>query len=197
MTGFETTANDLSAYMLLSLRFLLSPKHTPKIEMHTVRPYAHWFSHQRTNTSLFRPISFPDVLPRQSSIFRVVEGDFLKLSRPSSGGYDYIITLFFIDTSLDVLSTLSKIHSLLRPGGLWINLGPLLWTSGSQAKLEFSLEEVMSAVEEVGFEILGTESDSDKMKRRTVECEYTSDREAMMRWVYRSEFWVARKVGRS
>lgn len=183
--------------MLLSLRFLLSPKHTPKVKMHTLRPYAHWFSHQRTNASLFRTISFPDVLPRQSSTFRVVEGDFLKLFPPSSGGYDYILTLFFIDTSLDVLSTLSKIHSLLRSGGVWINLGPLLWTSGSQAKLEFSLEEVLDAVRGVGFEVLGTEEEvqeSSKMARRTVECEYTADREAMMRWVYRAEFWVAKKI---
>ncbi len=80
---------------------------------------------------------------------------------------------------------------------MWINLGPLLWTSGSQAKLEFSLEEVLDAVRGVGFEVLGTEEEvqeSSKMARRTVECEYTTDREAMMRWVYRAEFWVAKKI---
>jgi len=28
---------------------------------------------------------------------------------------------------------------------------------------------------------------------KMVECEYTSDPEAMMRWIYRAAFWIARK----
>ena len=101
------------------------------------------------------------------------------------------MTLFFIDTALDVISTLKKIHSLLRPGGLWVNLGPLLWPGGAQAKIELSLEEVMSVIEEVGFQVL---ADSPQLTRKTVECEYTADKDAMMTWIYKAEFWVARKV---
>ena len=185
--------------MLLSLRFLLSPKHTYRVNQHTVRPYAHWFSHQRSNASLFRVVPFPDVLPQHSPTFRIVQENFMSLSSPRSSrdsnsselGYDYIVTLFFIDTALDVISTLKKIYTLLRPGGLWVNLGPLLWTGGAQAKLELSLEEVMSVVEEVGFQLL---TDPPRLTRRTVECEYTGDRDAMMTWIYKAEFWVARKV---
>ena len=185
--------------MLLSLRFLLSQKYTYRVNQHTVRPYAHWFSHQRSNASLFRVVAFPDVLPRHSSTFRIVQGNFMSLSSPKSFrdpnsselGYDYIVTLFFIDTSLEVISTLKKIHDLLRPGGVWINLGPLLWTGGAKAKLELSLEEVMSVVEEVGFQVL---TDSPQLTRKTVECEYTADKDAMMAWIYKAEFWVARKV---
>jgi len=191
--------------MTLALRFILSPKTTGTVNEHTLRPYAHWFSHQKSNTSLFRAIKFPDVVPRFSEKFHLIEEDFLKLASPTTTlqplswmkhigrreGYDYIVTLFFIDTSLDVLATISHIHKLLRPGGTWINLGPLLWTGGGQTKLELSLEEVLEAAEEIGFVI--DKSETGTSARRTVECEYTSDKNAMMRWTYKAEYWVAHK----
>ncbi|KAF8806636.1 N2227-domain-containing protein [Phlegmacium glaucopus] len=188
--GFDTTANELSFFMTLAMRFLFSPKATKSVNEHGLYPYAHWFSHQKSSDSLFRRLPFPDVTPRFTPNFHLVEQDFLTLPVPSSSeGYDFIITLFFIDTSLDVFATMRHIHKLLRPGGLWINLGPLLWTGGAQAKVELSLDEVLLAAEEIGFVL----QKQGAAARRTVECEYTSDSNAMMRWVYLAEFWVARK----
>ncbi|KAG6810933.1 hypothetical protein H0H93_014665, partial [Arthromyces matolae] len=210
--GYDTTANELSFFMNLAFRFLLSPTTTRTVNEHTVRPYAHWFSHQRSNDSLFRAISFPDAVPRLSPTFRLSETDFLSLKPPSDnlnsstfiwsksdntcreGGYDYIVTLFFIDTSLNVFTTMEHIYTLLRPGGTWINLGPLLWTSGGYAKVELSLDEVISAAEEIGFvvqdgEDAATTDTGDVFARRTIECEYTGDMKAMMRWIYKAEFW--------
>jgi hypothetical protein len=39
--------------------------------------------------------------------------------------YDAIVTLFFIDTAENVLQYLDVIKQLLKPGGVWINYGPL------------------------------------------------------------------------
>jgi carnosine N-methyltransferase len=207
--GFDTTANELSFFMTLSFRFLLSQKYTNSPNEHTLRPYAHWFSHQKSKDKQFRAISFPDVVPRLSSSFHLVEEDFMKMSVPSNpaaasspywtrnatgyslGGYHFIVTLFFIDTSLDVLATLSHIYTLLRPGGTWVNLGPLLWTGGAQAKVELTLDEVLEAAEEIGFII--EKDETGPAARKTVECEYTGDDLAMMRWIYKAEFWVAKK----
>ena len=209
--GFDTTANELSFFMTLALRFLFSSKATNSVNEHWLRPYAHWFSHQKSNESLFRCLSFPDVIPRFTPNFHLVEQDFLtlpipstqrsdnlaltwsadQLPTPSSEGYDFIVTLFFIDTSLDVFATMKHIFSLLRPGGSWINLGPLLWTGGAKAKVELSLDEVLLAAEKIGF-ALETRAEG-PTARKTVECEYTSDPNAMMRWIYKAEFWVARK----
>lgn len=205
--GFDTTANELSFFMNLALRFLLSPETTPGKNEHVLRPYAHWFSHQRNNDSLFRAVPFPDAVPRITSNFHLAETDFLSLRVPPRDpstqssfwlntklqGYDYIVTLFFIDTSLNVLATMEHIYALLRPGGMWINLGPLLWTSGGPAKLELSLEEVLLAAEEMGFIIQDGSSDDVVMARKTIDCEYTGDLNAMMRWTYKTEFWVATK----
>ncbi|KAF9459394.1 N2227-like protein-domain-containing protein [Collybia nuda] len=204
--GFDTTANELSFFMSLAFRFLLSDEATTSKNQHHLRPYAHWFSHQRSNESLFRTVSFPDAIPRLTPNLQLAEVDFLTLSPPtrtlrnpesfwsSSGpqdlpGYDYIVTLFFIDTSLNIFATIEHIFTLLRPGGTWINLGPLLWTSGGQAKLELSLAEVINAATEIGFIF----REDDICAQRAVECEYTGDLSAMMRWVYKAEFWVAAK----
>ncbi|KAI1791127.1 N2227-domain-containing protein [Ganoderma leucocontextum] len=195
--GYQTTANELSFFMNLALRFLLSPSHTQRPNQHVLQPYASWFSHQRTTETLFRKISFPDVTPRLSDNFSLAEGDFLSLRTPEgTPGYDFVVTLFFIDTSLNAIETLEHIYALLRPGGRWINLGPLLWTSGGQAAVELSLEEVLKLAETVGFDVAGAgkgAAESEPARRRTVECEYTADQAAMMRWLYQAEFWVATK----
>lgn len=194
-TGYDTTANELSYFMTLAFRFLLSPM-TKFADEHSVRPYAHWFSHQRTTDSVFRPIAFPDVVPRLSSTFHLIEQDFVTLTAPPTStselrGYHNVTTLFFIDTSVNVIETMEQIFALLRPGGTWINLGPLLWTGGAQAKVELSLEEVISLAQSIGF-IFERETGGESSSK-TVECEYTADSLAMMQWIYKAEFWVARK----
>jgi hypothetical protein len=68
--------------MALSLRFLLSPTHTPAPNMHAVLPYAHWWSHQRTNDGTFHTVHFPDAVPRLGGRFAFAEGDFLHMSPP-------------------------------------------------------------------------------------------------------------------
>ncbi|KAJ7106565.1 N2227-like protein-domain-containing protein [Mycena epipterygia] len=196
--GFlETTANEVSFFMNLAFRFLLSPAGTSVLNQHVIHPYAHWFSHQRSVDSLFRAIRFPDAIPRLSQRFKLLEKDFLTLQPPPStllaptfvGGYDYIVTLFFIDISLNILTTIEHIYHLLCPGGIWINLGPLSWSA--QSKLELSLEEVLRAAEEVGF-VLELQEQA-QQQSRTVECDYNGDAQAMFRGIYRAEFWVARK----
>ena len=178
------TANELSPFMNLAFRFLISQAHNHTKSQYALYPYAYWFSHQRSNDSLFRSVSFPDELPRLSDTFRHIEDDFLQLDHGDS--YDYIVTQFFIDTSTNIIATLEQIYNLLRPGGTWINLGPLLWRGGAQAALELSLDEVIALAETIGFIL-------DPASRLTVDCEYTADSTAMMRWIYKAERWVATK----
>lgn len=191
--GYNTTANELSFFMTLAYRFLLSPTHTISVNQHIIHPYSYWFSHQLTNDNLFRGVSFPDAIPRLSNKLHLVEGDFLTLHAPEEG-YDYIVTLFFIDTSLNAISTIEHIHKLLRPGGKWINLGPLLWPGGAQACVELSLDEVLKLADIVGFYIEDGPDIPEAYRRKTVSCEYTADQRAMMTWLYQAEFWVATKV---
>lgn len=178
--------------MTLAFRFLLSPSTTRTADQHTIYPYAYWFSHQRSNDALFRPVSFPDVVPRLGDRLRFIEGDFLAHTE----SYDFVVTLFFIDTSMNAISTLEHVYELLRPGGTWINLGPLLWPGGAQARVELSLDEVLRLAKLVGFEIEGEGGRtvlSEALCRRAIRCEYTGDKHAMMKYMYDAEFWVAHK----
>jgi N2227-like protein len=122
--GFDTTSCELSYYMNLSLRFLLSPQTTTTPDQHTVHPYGHWWSHQRSNQNTFRGISVPDALPRRMPNWTILEEDFLGLSHPQPSfypeseveseqgstedrGYDTIVTLYFIDTASNIISYVS------------------------------------------------------------------------------------------
>jgi hypothetical protein len=50
-----------------------------------------------------------------------------------------VATCFFLDTANNVLEYVETIHEILKPGGVWINLGPLLYHY-ADAKAELSIE---------------------------------------------------------
>lgn len=61
--------------------------------------------------------------------FSMCAGDFVQSfeSLEEADSFDGFISCFFVDTAPNVLEYLSLIYRLLRPGGVWINLGPLQW----------------------------------------------------------------------
>lgn len=145
--------------------------------------------------------------PIQPGGFSLVAGDFEEVYGPSQwhaapanpaatdeeeedsghvnqrGRWSAIATCFFIDTARSVLTYLRIIHGLLADGGVWVNLGPLLWhfenTPAAGAKgersIELSLDEVLALASEVGFEIK-----EHKMVRST----YTGTPDGMLEHVY-------------
>jgi carnosine N-methyltransferase len=72
--------------------------------------------------------------------------------------FDAVVTCFFIDTAHNILEYLEVIHSVLRPGGLWVHLGPLLWhwADGGWAEqsVELCLADVQQLAALMGFEVL-------------------------------------------
>lgn len=61
--------------------------------------------------------------------FSMCLGDFESIYSASDNiaAWDAITTCFFIDTAHVVLRYLQVIYDLLKPGGYWINQGPLLY----------------------------------------------------------------------
>ena len=59
----------------------------------------------------------------------MVAGDFLSVySSPDHHEvFDAVVTVFFIDTAPNVIRYIETVRNCLRPGGVWINVGPLLW----------------------------------------------------------------------
>jgi hypothetical protein len=70
------------------------------------------------------------------------------------GALDTVLTAWFIDaTGRDFRETAAIINRALRPGGLWINIGPLRF-KGSLAS-NYTIEEVEDLVASGGFDLVG------------------------------------------
>jgi len=183
--------------MLLSSYLILN--RTESIGEHTIYPYIHSFSNIPSKEALLRPVKIPDVLPSDlppGADFSLVAGDFEEIygaedtdeSEPHAGQWDAVLTCFFIDTAKNIVNYLRVIHRILAPGGVWINLGPLLWhfenNSTNDPSIELDLEEVKALVRRMGFRL------SDE---RTIETSYTSNDQSMLGYIYKAAFWKATK----
>ena len=197
---FQVTLNEWSMYMNVGYRFLESrTTETP----FTFHPFVDGLSHHATTADLLRQVSAPNVSPNPSVL--LVEGDFTTAFNGQEGHYDIIVTHFFIDTARNLMTYFDTIHKLLRPGGRWMNLGPLLYGTGPFVQL--SLDEIIAVVEEMGFEFedvpAGAEEecgeltfggDGGKGKVRWTEAEYGFNGRALTRNAYKAQIWVVRKL---
>ncbi|KAF8153322.1 N2227-like protein-domain-containing protein [Crassisporium funariophilum] len=195
--GFACQGNEFSHYMLLSSYFILNK--TDKIDKHTFYPYVHSFSNAPNQQSILQAISIPDVSPSDlppGSNFSLVAGDFEEIygsesdpEEPQFGQWDAILTCFFIDTAKNIVNYLRIIHRILAPGGVWINLGPLLWhwenNNTNDPSVELDMEELKSLARKIGFEL---------SNERTIDTTYTSNSQAMLGYIYHAAFWTATKV---
>lgn len=112
-----------------------------------------------------RSVQIPDIelaaeLPRDCS-FSMVAGDFIEVYGNQREEWDCIITCFFLDTASNVLDYVDTIKTALKPGGIWINLGPLLYhyeDMPNHMSLELSFDELRHVICNKGFNIQHEES---------------------------------------
>ncbi|KAG5986487.1 hypothetical protein E4U54_005389 [Claviceps lovelessii] len=180
-------------YMNAVYRFLESQ---PTASSQSFYPFVDGWSHHATDENMHRSLQFPDV-PIDKQKVLMVEGDFTTEFRTYSGHYDVLLTYFFIDTARNLMSYLNTIKDVLRQGGLWINLGPLLY--GTCPLVQLSLEDILSVSEMMGFQFLETDErcgvpSFDKPTVRSIEASYTFDCRALTKNAYNAQFWVARKL---
>ena len=154
----------------------------------------------------------------------MIAGDFLQCyaGERNQESFDAVATVFFIDTAPNVIAYIETVHRVLRKGGVWINLGPLLWhwegrdppkrksprasTTTEEmvgidvmGAIELTLEEVLAAVEVCGFRIekRGVRGDGDGDSAGVpgeVKTGYIQDEKSMLNYEYRAQFWVAVKT---
>ena len=110
-------------------------------------------------------------------------------SRDQLQAFDCIATCFFLDTGRNVLQYIETIRDALVDQGIWVNLGPLLYHFSEvtgEDSIEPSYDILRTLVQSYGFELLE--------ERLNVPCCYTQNPDSMLSYVYRSAFFVARKV---
>jgi carnosine N-methyltransferase len=106
-------------------------------------------------------VRFPDVDPSSvvanGGALSLEFGDFTAISEAWAKGGDHVdavITCFFIDTTHNPLDYLWAIRRVLRPGGIWVNLGPLHYHHPlNEGAVHLSLEQVYEAARLLGMEV--------------------------------------------
>ena len=128
LDGYQVIANDIDYFQVFTGSFIINE--CTRINNYRVYPYIHDLSNRLTSQDVTTPIAFPDINPsdRPSEFqFQYLPGDFLKVSEDNfePETVDAIVTTFFIDAAQNVLEYVDKIHTLLKPEGIWINFGGL------------------------------------------------------------------------
>lgn len=217
LRGCETEGNEISYHQLLASSYILNCCERPG--KHTIFPWIHTFSNHQSRANHLRSYSIPDVhcateITEAEKVRRVGSmsmsaADFLCLyaEKDRAEMYDVVASVFFLDTAPNLIRYLETIFHCLKPGGILVNIGPLLWhfegrvwdrdehddtesghdTSGiaDPGNFELTDEEVMWLLADVGFEVVSRETG--------VEAPYILDRESMLQTTYKASSWVARK----
>ncbi|KAL6609686.1 hypothetical protein ACP70R_039655 [Stipagrostis hirtigluma subsp. patula] len=190
--GFISQGNEFSYYMLICSSFILN--HTQEANEWTIYPWIHSNCNSLSDNDQLRPVSFPDIHPssRITEGFSMCAGDFVEVYSEESqeSAWDAVVTCFFLDTAHNIVEYIEIVSKVLKDGGVWINLGPLLYHFADSygpdddMSIELSLEDVKKVAYHYGFVM-----EVEKM----IETTYTANMRAMMQNRYRAAFWTMRK----
>lgn len=215
LRGFDVEGNEISYHQLLASSYILN--FCERAGQHTVYPWVHSFSNHQSRSNHLRGYSVPDIhcsteLGKVSNPgnMSMCAADFLCLysDEEHKDTYDAVASVFFLDTAPNLIRYLETIFYCLKPGGVLINIGPLLWHFENQApgnqdhegdsevnlettgiadpgSFELTDDEVMALLEKVGFVVDSRETG--------IGAPYIQDSESMLQTVYKASSWVARK----
>jgi carnosine N-methyltransferase len=132
--GFHTEGNEISFHQLLASSYILN--YCPTARAHTLFPWAHSFSNHKTRADHLQSVQVPDLHPggilggvENAGEMSMSASDFLLLygDEAHRDSFDAVVTLFFLDTAPNIIRYIEAIKNCLRPGGILVNMGPLLW----------------------------------------------------------------------
>ncbi|XP_052806111.1 carnosine N-methyltransferase-like [Mya arenaria] len=186
--GYNCQGNEFSLYMLFSSNFVLNK--CKEINNYTLYPWVHQWTNNLRNEDQVRAITFPDVdtsdLPENAS-FSMAAGNFLEVYEDPAV-FDCVVTVFFIDTAHNIIAYVEKIFEILKPGGYWVNMGPLLYHYAdmpNEVSIELAYEDVRSVIEKMGFVF--------EMEKKNIASTYTENPASMLTHTYNSVMFVCRK----
>jgi carnosine N-methyltransferase len=222
--GYTVQGNDFSLYMLLASDFILNNGMFTPTRPLSISPWLYESRNILSRKDPLESVQIPDLDPYEALLssssespllagpnFSVAAGDFCSIySHPKEvGQWDVVASCFFLDACPSLIEALQVIYRMLRPGGILINLGPLLyhWSGPVLRPNDKSLEEyrqryshlderylssvdlcyddVKVVMKNIGFEILD--------EVIGIECLYTSHHKSMMSTMYRCVSFVAKK----
>lgn len=224
--GYTVEGNEISYHQLIASNWVLN--HTVKGQQFDLFPFALDFSNVVSREHQLKKVKVPDVHPESAleDVFghmtanaadrmSMTAADFVVLygDEEHKDLFDAVVTVYFIDTAPNLIRYIETMRNCLRDGGLWINLGPLLWHFADRAPsndhhserpegprektgieepgaFELTEEEVLLLVEKMGFDI-------EKREIKNGGVGYIQNPESMLQNIYRTSHWVAKKRPRN
>ena len=186
--GFTCQGNEYSLFMLFTSNFILNKCKDKYV--HTIYPWAQQYTNNVRSAHQLAAVRFPDINPGElppDSDFSMAAGNFIEIYSESEI-WHCVTTSYFIDTANNVVDYIETIWKILRPGGYWINLGPLLYhyaDISSEESIEPSYEIIRDIMVSIGFEFIEEKTD--------VSSYYTQNPHSMLAFEYRSVFFVCKK----
>lgn len=185
--GFTCQGNEFNLFMLIVSFYVLNL--CPNINEYVIYPWIHQYCNNHSVSDQMTTASFPDVkpMPSHEGNFSMTAGDFLEVYT-TKDEWHCVATCFFIDCAPNVVQFIETIYDILKPGGVWINLGPLLYHY-SDMKIERSIEPsfkvVCDVIQKVGFVMEKCESG--------IKTKYCQNPSSMLQYEYDSVFFVCKK----
>ncbi|KAI1818106.1 N2227-like protein-domain-containing protein [Poronia punctata] len=217
--GYESEGNEISYHQLLASSYILNS--CERAGQHTLYPWIHTFSNHLSREDQFKSYGVPDIHPQQALIeaaktskigtMQMCAADFLCLYGDAAHAdkYDAVAAVFFLDTAPNLIRYLEVVRHCLKPGGILINVGPLLWHwedkvadnhgydgdadhdennslgIADPGSFELTDDEVITLVEKLGFVV--------ETRQSGLTAPYMQDPQSMLQTVYRASHWIARK----
>lgn len=221
--GYAVEGNEISYHQLLASNWVLnSAKHAEQFDLY---PFVMDFSNLLNRESQMRMVKIPDVHPgtelgytsdnpdvHPGGRMDMTAADFIVLygDEKHRNMFDAVMTVFFIDTAPNVLRYIEVISHCLKGGGIWINLGPLLWHFAERGPsnpddhekerrrkensgvaepggIELTAEETVLLIKRSGFAI-------ENYEIAEAQSGYIHNPESMLQNKYRTAHWIARKT---
>jgi len=154
--GYSAQGNEFSYQMLQGSKWVLNE--TQDTRTHTIFPYVLSTSNAKLAADNLRGVQIPDICPVHllcpggrpgPQEFSMCAGEFVEVYQGQVEEWDAVLTCFFVDTAKNIFLYIRTIANIIRPGGIWSNLGPLLYHYAEQPdaiSIELSWEEVRPAI---------------------------------------------------
>ena len=221
--GYTVEGNEISYHQLIASNWVLNGvKPAEKLYLY---PFATTFSNHTKLEHQLKVVTVPDVhpqteldrlsketaVPSYGNTMSMTAADFILLygDEGQRDRFDAVVTVFFIDTAPNVIRYIETIRNCLKSGGVWINLGPLLWHFeekapssrvgaqpqgstdpagiGEPGGVELTEEEVLFLIDRMGFRVIEHERSVDATG-------YIQDPESMAQALYDNSHWIAKRV---
>ncbi|GFE53247.1 N2227-like family protein, putative [Babesia ovis] len=182
--GYESQGNEFSSFMLIGSYF--ATNFMDKRSAYKLYPYCLSTSNMVKHEDQMYSCRIPDVAPAESDgtgLFSMCTGEFTEVYAKVDEPFNAVLTCFFLDTAKNVVAYVRTCAKILTQGGLWANIGPLLYhyADFNHNSVELSWEELRHIIK-IWFTIV---------REEWREANYTSNQLSMMKTQYKCIYFEA------